>query len=60
MSYGTSFPCYNCKKKDKCTDHVKVQNAVNSIHEECISSESGHMGAGTIILQCHRIDALDK
>lgn len=60
MSYSLSAPCWNCTKKEKCTDHVKIQSAINDIHQDCISSEGGHMGSGTIALQCVRIDAKDK
>ncbi len=60
MSYGFESPCFNCEKLDKCTDHVKVVKAINDIHTEHLSSEQGHMGAGSIILFCHRIDAKDK
>lgn len=60
MSYSQVTPCWNCHNKEKCTDHVKLNSAVNEIHKDCLSSEGGHMGAGSIILQCHRIDAKDK
>ena len=60
MSYSQVTPCWNCAKKEKCTDHVKLSAAVADIHTDCISSEQGHMGAGSIILVCHRIDAKDK
>ena len=60
MSYGLTNPCWNCTKKDKCTDHVKILQGIQNIHDECISEESGHMGAGEIIILCHRIDAIDK
>ena len=60
MSYSVSSPCYNCHKREKCTDHVKIQEAVNNIHQDCLSSEKGHMGAGVIAIQCYRVDAVDK
>ena len=60
MSYSVTSPCHNCLKREKCTDHVKVQEAVDNIHHDCISSEEGHMGAGTIAIQCCRVDAKDK
>ena len=60
MSYSVSSNCWNCLKKEKCTDHIKVQKAVNDIHVDCFSSESGHMGSGTIIIQCSRLDTKDK
>jgi len=60
MSYSQVTPCWNCLKKDRCTDHVKLNDAVVEIHKDCISEEKGHMGSGSIILQCHRIEAKDK
>lgn len=60
MSYSVISSCFNCRKKDVCTDQAKIQEAVNNIHQECLSSEKGHMGAGTIAIQCHRVDAIDK
>jgi len=60
MSYSVQSNCWNCHKKDKCTDHVHIQNAVQEIHKDCISKESGHMGSGSVIIQCSRLDAKDK
>lgn len=60
MSYSQVTPCWNCNKKEKCTDHVKINDAVQSIHSENLSTESGHMGSGSIVLNCTRIDAKDK
>ena len=60
MSYSMNSPCGNCKKQPKCTDHVKIRLAIDDIHKESMSSEAGHMGAGTIAIQCHRVDAKDK
>jgi len=56
MSYSLSRTCYNCKNQEACTDPVKVQDAINSIHDEACSPESGHMGSGEIILLCHNHD----
>ena len=60
MSYSVIDVCWNCVKKNVCTDHVHIRNAVNEIHKQCISKESGHMGSGNIIIQCSRVDAKDK
>ena len=60
MSYSNMNSCWNCQKKEKCTDHVHVQNAINEIHKNCISKEEGHMGSGAIVIMCSRIDAKDK
>lgn len=60
MSYSVNSACWNCKNQDKCTDHVKIGAAVQDIHKDCLSTESGHMGSGSIIIQCCRLDAKDK
>ena len=60
MSYSLISPCSNCKKQQKCTDEKKVRLAVDDIHTGSMSSEAGHMGAGTIAILCHRVDAKDK
>ena len=52
MSYSQVTPCFNCDKKEKCTDHIKLNNVVQEIHKDGYSTESGHMGSGSIILQC--------
>ena len=56
MSYSLTTPCYNCKKREACTDPQKIQDAVNAIHDEPASDESGHMGGGYIMLQCFNHD----
>jgi len=60
MSYSVNEACWNCVKKDKCTDHVKIREAVQEIHKDALSAESGHMGSGNIIIQCFKLDAKDK
>ena len=60
MSYSISSTCGNCSKKEKCTDHVHIQNAVNEIHKSPSSNEEGHMGSGNIMHQCLKFDCKDK
>ena len=57
MSYSISSTCYHCVKKEKCTDHVKIADAVQEIHKDSLSSESGHMGSGSIMHQCFNFEA---
>lgn len=59
MSYSVQTTCWNCTKREKCTDHVHVQNAVNEIHKNCLN-EGGHLGSGSVIIQCARLDPKDK
>jgi len=54
MSYSLQNMCWTCKKRPDCTDHVKIQDAINSIHENCCD-EGGHLGSGSIILFCSRM-----
>jgi hypothetical protein len=60
MSYSNVNTCWNCTKKEKCTDHVHIQNAINEIHKGSLSKEEGHMGSGSIVHQCSLLDAKDK
>ena len=60
MSYSIMTTCWNCTKKDNCTDHVKIKKAVEDINQDVLSSESGHMGSGSIVHQCSRMDAIDE
>lgn len=51
MSYTITSPCYNCSKKDSCTDHYDLNKAVQEvIHTK--SFVEGHKGSGYITLTC--------
>lgn len=52
MSYGVDTPCYNCKKKDECTDEKKLRNALNDIYDE----PETHQGAGMILMSCINLE----
>lgn len=56
MSYSFFNTCNNCKKREVCTDHVKVQGAIDDIHTETLNEESGHCGSGSITIMCHNQD----
>lgn len=56
MSYSLNTTCYACKKQDACTDQDKVQAAIDKIHENCLG-EGGHLGSGTILIQCQNMDS---
>ena len=51
MSYSIQAPCFNCDKKDTCTDLSKITEAVQgNIHQT--SFADGHQGSGFITLTC--------
>lgn len=52
MSYTIQSPCFNCDKKDNCTDLKTINDAVqNGIHTKACGHD-GHLGSGTIVLMC--------
>lgn len=59
MSYSVNNTCWNCKKEKECTDHVKIRDAVQEIHKNCLG-QGGHLGSGNIIIHCARCDAKEK
>lgn len=52
MSYSVNSPCWNCEKKDACTDLKHIQEAVQTIHNT--GREGGHQGSGSVTLMCTR------
>ena len=50
MSYSVSSPCYDCTKKETCTDEKDLREAVTTIHSK--TKDTGHQGAGQIVLAC--------
>lgn len=53
MSYSIQSPCFNCEKKDTCTDAATINKAVQEeIHSRTYAE--GHQGGGTIVLACCR------
>ena len=59
MSYSVNSTCWNCKKKEDCTDLAKVQDAATEIHKNNLG-DGGHLGSGSIEIACFRLDAIDK
>ena len=55
MSYGLTSECGVCIKKDKCTDRHFIEGAISGIHQVW-PAEKGHLGSGTIIIQCQRLE----
>lgn len=53
MSYSFQSVCYNCKKKEVCKDHEKIQDRINEIH---MSNDGTHRGTGFITLTCSRLE----
>lgn len=56
MSYSFFNTCHNCKKREVCTDHSKVQDAINDIHTGTLNETAGHCGSGSIMLMCQNHD----
>jgi len=54
MSYSFNDPCFKCLKKTKCTDAAVIRGAISAIHS--MPSGVGHLGAGTVTLQCWNLD----
>ena len=52
LSYSLNDPCYNCNKKENCTDKQDLRDAIDKIHAKGLSNVSGHMGSGQVVLAC--------
>lgn len=50
MSYNIEQKCFICEKHSKCVDIHFLESALNGIH--CVGTEKGHLGSGTIKLEC--------
>lgn len=50
MSYSLIEPCDDCDKKKLCTDRSVLYGAISGIH--CMPFGVGHLGAGTITMNC--------
>ncbi len=51
MSWALENPCFDCKKKDRCTDYKKIQEAITEIHKD-----SDHVGGGTVSMDCFNLE----
>ena len=51
MSYIQQNKCFSCTKEDKCNDRHFIDGAIQGIHSVW-PAEKGHLGAGTIVLDC--------
>ena len=58
MSYGLTTKCETCIKKDKCNDRHFIQGAISGIHSVW-PMEKGHLGSGTIIIDCQRFEGVE-
>jgi hypothetical protein len=54
MSYSRNFPCGQCTKKETCTDHTMIEEAITNIHQK--TYEEGHQGSGSITIECNRMN----
>ena len=59
MSYALIDKCDTCAKKDKCCDQHFIQGAINGIHSVW-PSEKGHLGAGTVTIECQNHEVKEK
>jgi hypothetical protein len=53
MSYSLNTRCGTCTKMDKCTDRHFIEGAINGIHSVW-PSEKGHLGSGSVDLNCQK------
>jgi hypothetical protein len=51
MPYSLNSKCAICARKGKCTDKHFIEGAISGIHSVW-PSEKGHLGSGSIILDC--------
>ena len=59
MSYSLNHPCGDCTKEDKCLDRHFIQGGINGIHD-VYPSEKGHLGSGTVTIECSQHEAKEK
>lgn len=60
MSYGLfSKPgCFLCARWEKCVDFTVLSGALNAIHS--LKKQKGHLGSGSITLECARFEEKPK
>jgi len=58
MSYSLNNKCWNCTKEKDCLDKRIIQGAIYIIHS--INTNQGHLGSGTIDLQCQNFDPKEE
>ncbi|HEY3347145.1 MAG TPA: hypothetical protein VGK71_05935 [Nitrospirota bacterium] len=56
MSYSVYSKCDNCKERAKCNDLDIIRGAVSTIHSLYPGQERGHLGAGTVTIECNNFD----
>ena len=47
MTFTLEVPCYNCSKKDDCSDEEKLNKTVDNL-----VYDDNHKGAGVILMSC--------
>lgn len=53
MSYSLISECATCVKENQCTDRHFLDGAISGIHSMW-PAKKGHLGAGTIVLNCNQ------
>lgn len=51
MTYLLETPCYNCAKKEECTDEEEIKSNLNEI-----VYNDNHKGSGILLLSCYNVD----
>lgn len=59
MSYTLVSKCGVCIKRDKCLDRHFLEGAINGIHQVW-PAEKGHLGSGTVNLNCNNFVVDDR
>lgn len=52
MSYSLESPCSKCTKEPECVDAQVIVGAIQTIHGLW---KKGHLGVGTIRIDCHHL-----
>jgi len=62
MSYSLTSKCWDCTKAARCTDRHVLSGAIQAIHQMpgMNTGDFGHLGAGTIILDCNRYEKKEE
>lgn len=59
MSYSFIAPCGDCTKREVCSDRHFIEGAITGIHS-VYPPVKGHLGSGTIELNCLNFIKIDK
>lgn len=60
MSWSLINKCHTCKERQLCSDRHFIQGAIIGIHNMPYSLEFGHLGSGTVTMECHNFEAEEQ